>query len=171
MTDAPLIVSLLLDPETQARLDEERSALFPAERLVVGAHVTLFHALPATLRADVETVLAEAAAELPLEVRVHDVYSLDRGVAYRLLCPALDQLHLGWQQRWKEHLTRQDAQRLHLHATVQNKVASSTARRTLDDLRGRFTPSVAHGVAFELWRYDGGPWSPLGRFPSGDQPA
>ncbi|MCW2866427.1 MAG: hypothetical protein JWR20_615 [Marmoricola sp.] len=167
MTDAPLIVSLLLDPETQDRLDQERSTLFPAERLVVGAHVTLFHALPATLRDDVEAVLAEAVGSLPLEVRVHDVYSLDRGVAYRLLCPELEELHRGWQQRWREHLTRQDAQRLHLHATVQNKVASSTARRTLDDLRARFTPSVAQGVALELWRYDGGPWTHLARFGPG----
>ncbi len=51
--------------------------------------------------------------------------------------------------------------------TVQNKVASTVARRTLDDLRERFTPWTAQGVALELWRYDHGPWVPLARFPAG----
>ncbi len=165
MTDDPLIVSLLLDEPTQTRFDAERRELFPADRLVVGAHVTLFHALPADLRADVEEALAGAAGDLPLEVRVHDVYSLNRGVAYRLTCPALDQLHAQWQRRWRDRLTRQDAQPLHLHVTVQNKVASTVARRTLDDLRERFTPWTAQGVALELWRYDHGPWVPLAQFP------
>ena len=164
MTPNPLIVSLLLDEETQARFEEERRALFPAERFVVGAHLTLFHALPASLRDDVAEVLRAAADRPALEVRVHDVYSLNRGVAYRLLCPELDALHADWRRRWADHLTRQDAQPLHAHVTVQNKVSSTAARHTLDDLRAGFRPWVARGVALELWRYDAGPWTHLERF-------
>ncbi|SDT11443.1 2'-5' RNA ligase [Nocardioides scoriae] len=164
MTANPLIVSLLLDDETQARFTAQRRAFFPAERLVVDAHLTLFHALPATLHDDVAEALREAADRPPLDVRVHDVYSLNRGVAYRLLCEDLDRLHAGWRRRWSEHLTRQDAQPLHAHVTVQNKVSSTTARHTLDELRAEFRPWVAHGTALELWRYDGGPWTHLERF-------
>lgn len=164
MTDSPLIVSLLLDEQTQSRFEAERTRLFPADRLKIGAHVTLFHALPMHLRDDVGTVLREAASRQPLPVQVHDVYSLDRGVAYRLVSHELERLHTGWQARWREHLTRQDAQPLHAHVTVQNKVTGSLARRTLDDLRAAFTPWTAQGIAFELWRYDAGPWIPLERF-------
>lgn len=164
MTDSPLIVSLLLDEQTQSRFEAERTRLFPAGRLKVGAHVTLFHALPMHLRDDVSAALSDASRREALHVQVHDVYSLDRGVAYRLVSHELERLHSGWQARWREHLTRQDAQPLHAHATVQNKVTGSLARRTLDDLRAAFTPWTAHGVAFELWRYDDGPWTPLDRF-------
>ena len=150
MTDAPLIVSLLLGEETQARFEAERAALFPEGRTVVGAHVTLFHALPSGLRDDVATALAEAASGPALTVRVQEVYSLGGGVAYRLACPALARLHAQWQARWQTHLTRQDAQPLRLHVTVQNKVTGA-ARRTLVDLRDGFEPWTTPG-----WRWSCG---------------
>ena len=164
MTEDPLIVSLLLGEETQARFEAERAALFPEGRTVVGAHVTLFHALPSALRDEVSTALAEAASGPGLTVRVQEVYSLGGGVAYRLACPALVRLHAQWQARWESHLTRQDAQPLRLHVTVQNKVTGAEARRTLADLRDGFEPWTTPGVALELWRYDGGPWTHLERF-------
>ena len=43
---APFILTLTLDPQAQARFDALRARHFPADRLFVGAHVTLFHALP-----------------------------------------------------------------------------------------------------------------------------
>lgn len=140
MTDSPLIVSLLLDEPTQERFDAERRALFPAGRTAVGAHVTLFHALPAALRDDVEEVLAGAAEQGPWPVAVTEVRSLGRGAAYRLSCPPLEDLHAGWQERWRDHLTRQDAQPLSLHVTVQNKVGTEEARATVGRLRADFEP-------------------------------
>ncbi len=163
MTDAPLIVTLLLDEPTQARFEAERRELFPAGRTAVGAHVTLFHALPAVLRADVEDALGAAADREAFAVRVEEVRSLGRGAAYRLGCPPLVELHAGWQDRWREHLTRQDAQPLSLHVTVQNKVGADEARATVERLRSGFEPWDARGVALELWRYDGGPWTHLRR--------
>ena len=164
MSDSPLIVSLLLDEPTQERFEAERRELFPAGRTAVGAHVTLFHALPAGLREDVEEVLARAADRAPLPVAVEGVRSLGRGAAYDLSCPPLAGLHAGWQRRWAEHLTRQDAQRLSLHVTVQNKVERDEARATVERLRAAFEPWEATGTALELWRYDDGPWTSLRRF-------
>ena len=43
----PLVLTLLLDADTQAWLDSLRRAHFPPERNLVPAHVTLFHACPA----------------------------------------------------------------------------------------------------------------------------
>lgn len=65
----PFILTLTLDPVSQAGFDALRSAHFPPSRLLVGAHVTLFHALPDGL--DVaRAVEAEAARTVPFSVSV-----------------------------------------------------------------------------------------------------
>lgn len=159
----PLVVTLLLDEQSQLRFESERLRYFPAGRTQVGAHVTLFHALPASLRDDIEKALADVQEAMP--VSVDDVHSLGRGVAYGLSCQPLEAAHRGWQDRWREHLTSQDAQPLRLHVTVQNRVPADVARSTLTELRGRFEPWTSTGRALELWRYDGGPWTHLSSFP------
>ena len=47
----PLVVTLALDDDAQARLDALRRTHFPSDRNVVPAHVSLFHALPGEHRA------------------------------------------------------------------------------------------------------------------------
>ena len=59
--DRPLVLTLRMDEAAQARFDRERAAWFPAGRTAVGAHLTLFHALPGALRDRVEADLEEAA--------------------------------------------------------------------------------------------------------------
>lgn len=159
----PLVVSLQLEEQTQERFEVERRALFPPGRTVVGAHLTLFHALPGGLRADLTRVLREVREPFALEVGAP--YSLGRGVAYRLRSPALDAAHRGWQERWRAHLTRQDAQPLRAHVTVQNKVEPDVARRTLADLEDGFEPWTTTGTALRVWRYDYGPWALLEDIP------
>jgi hypothetical protein len=158
-----MVVTLGLDAGSQERFDDERRRYFPAGRTAVGAHVTLFHALPAKLRKGVEQVLAGVAGEL--DVPVTGLRSLGRGVAYELSCPQLEQQHHEWQGRWRDHLTRQDAQPLRLHVTVQNKVSPEEARATLAELQETFEPWTAQGTALHLWEYRGGPWNALGTFP------
>jgi 2'-5' RNA ligase len=160
--ERPLVVTLLLDDEAQQRFEAERRELFPAGRTAVGAHVTLFHALPAHLRADAELQLHRLATTTPpFEVAVTEVYSLGRGVAYRLASEEADRLHRELQVRWRPGLTRQDAQPFRPHVTVQNKVSPEVARATLDRLRSTFTPRTVVATGLELWRYDGGPWTLL----------
>jgi 2'-5' RNA ligase len=164
----PLVVTLQLDGQAQKRFDAERTELFPPGRTAVGAHVTLFHALPAHLRPDVEAELGRLATSLlPFTVDVTGVFSLGRGVAYRLAAEEAELLHRGLQERWRSHLTRQDAQPLRPHVTVQNKVEPEVAKATLDRLRRAFRPATARAVGLELWRYDGGPWTLLHRWESG----
>lgn len=160
----PLVVTLQLDSTAQARFDAERADLFPAGRTAVGAHVTLFHALPAYLRADVDTELGRLAARPEFPVHIAGVVPLGRGVAYRLVADEAQRLHACLQDRWLPHLTRQDAQPLRPHVTVQNKVEPEVARATLDRLRARFRPEVTRAIGLELWRYDGGPWTLLRRW-------
>ena len=163
--ERPLVVTLQLADGAQQRFDAERQALFPAGRTAVGAHVTLFHALPAHLRPAVEAELGELARLPPFPVSVTEVFGLGRGVAYRLVAEEAQRFHARLQDLWRPHLTRQDAQPLRLHVTVQNKVTPEVAKTTLLRLRETFEPEVVEAVGVELWRYDGGPWTLLRRWP------
>ncbi len=160
----PLIVSALLDEVTQAELDAQRARLFPSRRLVVGAHLTLFHALPGGREEEVAAALDELAGRPPIAARVRAPFALGRGVAYRIEAPGLDAVHAAIARRFAGDLTRQDRGRPRHHVTVQNKVDPDTARRTLADLVATHTPYAATVRGLALWRYRGGPWEAAGEF-------
>jgi 2'-5' RNA ligase len=165
--ERPLVVTLRLEDSVQERFDVERARLFPRGRTAVGAHVTMFHALPAYLRQDAEEQLEQVAASPPFPVSVIEPFSLGRGVAYRLGAEEAQRLHRRLQDRWRPHLTRQDAQPFRPHVTVQNKVEPQVAKATLDRLCVSFRPELTEAVGLELWRYDGGPWTLLRRWELG----
>ncbi len=68
------------------------------------------------------------------------------------------------QGRWHDQLTAQDRQRFRAHVTAQNKVSPWEARQSLAELRAAYEPVEATALGLELWRYDGGPWTPLATF-------
>jgi len=160
-------VTLELDADTTARLDAQRTELFPAGRTRVGAHLTLFHAIPGTRRQRVLTDVATVARQPRFDLDVVEVMALGRGAAYRLRAPELVKIHDRLQQVWWDDLTRQDRRGLRPHVTVQNKVDKDVARRTVEALRADFTPYVATAEALAVWRYAGGPWEPVRRFDLG----
>lgn len=159
----PYVVTLAVDEATQGRWDAERAAYFPAGRTRVGAHVTLFHAVPGEL--DAEADLRAACARPGFDVTVSEVVGLGRGVAYRLDSGELADLHATLRSRWLAHLTRQDAQGFRAHVTVQNKVTAEVAAATLADVRVRFTAYDVSAVGVDLWRYLDGPWAHVRRHP------
>ena len=151
-----LILTLALDEASQARFDALRRAHFPPDRLHVGAHVTLFHALPdaRAVRDDVR-----AAAQVPgFAVRVARLRSLGRGVAYVLESEQLTALRRDLAHGWDRLLTPQDRRPHAPHVTVQNKVPPARARGLLAELSAGFLPSEWAATALALWRYLGGPW-------------
>jgi 2'-5' RNA ligase len=162
---SPLVVTLLLAGEAQARFDRLRAEHFPADRNHLSAHVTLFHALPGEQRPAVDAALAAAAARPPFDVAVTGVQLLGRGVAYRLAAPELTALHAGLAAEFDPWLTRQDRQRLSAHVTVQNKVEPARARELRDRLEAGFVPHAVPARGLGLWRYLGGPWEPLAEHP------
>jgi 2'-5' RNA ligase len=155
------VVSLLLDPAVQERFDRERRRLFP--RTEVGAHVTLFHALPGDL--DVAPALDRAADRPAFAVRVTGVQPLGRGAAYRLESAELAAVHAELRAAFAGVLTPQDRQPYRPHVTVQNKVDPAVARETVAALRAAFEPVEVRATGLGLWRYAGGPWVELSRHP------
>jgi 2'-5' RNA ligase len=152
-----VIVTLLLDERSQAYFDRLRGAHFPRERLVVGAHVTLFHALPG----DAGPVVARVLADLrpaPSDVAVTGLRSLGRGVAFTLEAPGAAELRDRIAHEFAELLTPQDRQPWRPHVTVQNKVEPAAARSLLAELSAAFAPFTARAEGAAVWHYRGGPW-------------
>lgn len=170
MTHAPLILTLMLDEANQAFFDEQRRLYFPPKINYLGAHLTLFHALPgdelATIVTDLGAVAAAQPAPLPLQVT--GLKFMGRGVMYTLDNPALPALHKRLQRQWQAWLTPQDQQGLRPHITVQNKVDPAVARRLHEELAAGFQPFEALGTGLALWHYRGGPWELRQQFGFGD---
>jgi 2'-5' RNA ligase len=162
----PLILTAVLDAPAQQRLDALRRAHFPPERNHLDAHVTLFHHLPGAEEAAVAEAVATAArSEPPPTVDVTGVRPLGRGVAVVLTSPRLTALRSGFARAWAPWLTGQDRAKRDLHVTVQNKVTPEAARGLHAELVAAFAPERTRAVALALWRYRGGPWEPVARFP------
>jgi 2'-5' RNA ligase len=159
----PVICTLLLDEESQARFDRLRAAHFPPERNHLAAHVTLFHALPADRVAQIVADVQHVCRRPPFPVQVTGVRFLGRGVAYDLSSPELSHLRAALAARWGPWLGRQDRSGFRAHVTVQNKVAPQVARELHARLERDFVPGTAKAEGLALWRYRGGPWEPLTR--------
>lgn len=157
--ERPLILTLDLDEHATAWFDALRRTHFPPERLLVGAHVTMFHALPGPRAPAVtEAITALLDCMAPFPVAVTGLRFLGRGVAFTLAAPDAAVLRARLAQRFAPDLTAQDRAPWSPHITVQNKVAPDLARRTMASLGAAIPPPVeAMGVT--LWRYENGPWA------------
>jgi hypothetical protein len=162
---APLIVTVQLDETTFALFNTLRQKYFPPERNFLSAHLTLFHHLPAGEFQMMEDLQRWSETASPLNMRVTEVKNIGKGVAYKIDCPLLVQLHRQMQERWQQWLTPQDKQKLWPHVTVQNKVSAADAQQTFKTLSTTFQPFAATGIGFHLWTYEGGPWKAVQTFP------
>jgi hypothetical protein len=158
--DFPLIVTLVLDEGAQAFFDALRTRYFPPARLFVGAHVTMFHAIPA---AHEHALLREAeilcAATDPFAVTIKGLRFLGRGVAYDLASPQAQAIRARLAAPFAAVFTTQDQARWSPHVTIQNKVDPTTARATQAELANFVPPPAITANALAIWRYRQGPWS------------
>ena len=162
----PLIVTALLGAVDQARFDRLRTAHFPPERNQLDAHLTMFHAIPPMLEAELRHRLAALAAEVaPLLATVSGLMNLGGGVAYRIVSDELDSIRAEVADAFRGHLTQQDSHGWRPHITVQNKVTSSIAVATLAALERGFAPHPLAVTGLAYLHYEGGPWRLGRRYP------
>ena len=162
----PLIVTALMGTADQALFDRLRKTYFPPERNQIDAHLTMFHAIPHLLEAELRQRLAALAADLaPPRATISGLMNLGGGVAYRIASDELDALRAELADAFRGHLTHQDSHGWRPHITVQNKVTSSTAVATLADLERDFSsrPLTLTGLVYH--HYEGGPWRLGRRYP------
>ena len=166
MTTAPvpIVVTALLDPDSFAWLDGLRRAHFPAQRNVLDAHLTLFHALPPSLEPELRRRLSSLTRGRPLAAEATGFVSLGRGVAVRIVSPQLGAVRQELAEAFDGMLTPQDAAGWRPHVTIQNKVSPAEARDLHVLLSGTFRPRRIEIVGLAAWWYRGGPWEPLARF-------
>ena len=161
-----LIVTALLDETSQARFDQERQRYFPVPINFLSAHVTLFHALPGEERESVaHTLSVVCSAHQPAAFETRGLRFLGRGVAYDLHMPEIGAVHAKLAVLWRDWLTPQDRQGFRPHVTVQNKVSPVSARALLEELQAAYVPWQGEVPGLALWRYDGGPWTPIMQAP------
>ena len=164
--NGPLIVTALLADADQAWFDRLRTAHYPPERNHLPAHLTLFHAVPPMLEAELRRRLAALAAELaPPRADVVGVMNLGGGVAFRIASDDLDSIRAELADAFRGALTQQDSHGWRPHITVQNKVTAAEARALGEALERSFAvrPLRLMGLAYD--HYAGGPWRPGRRYP------
>lgn len=158
------VLTLALDNIAQEHFEALRQQWFPPERNQIPAHLTLFHTLPETQ--NTAAVLdAAAQATAPFCMNVSSVRSLGRGVAFFLDSREAMALDRQLRSALLDVLSAQDRQGFRPHVVVQNKVEPAVAKETLTVLQAGFVPWKCRAVALDLWRYLGGPWELLQRFP------
>ena len=162
---APLLITAELPADVLAWADGLRRAHYPLDRNRLRAHVTLFHALPPSAENEVRRLLGELARSVPPEARVSGIFNMGKGTAFDIDSPAMVALHGEAAERMHGLLTRQDAQRLRLHVTIQNKVTPEAARALQAELAASFGQRRFRFRGFGLYAWEDGLWRELRVFP------
>lgn len=158
---APLLVTAELPDDVLAWADGLRRTHYPPERNRLRAHVTLFHALPPSVEEELVDLLKDLAKAAPPPARVSGVMKLGNGTAIAIDSPLMVDLHGQIVERMHGLLTRQDAQPLRLHVTVQNKVTSQAAKALQTELAEQLQPRSFRFRGFGLYAWEDGLWRPL----------
>lgn len=165
----PLILTLCFDQATFELFNRLRTQHFPQGRNMVPAHATLFHALPGDHEVAIRQALQElCAATQTIDIAFPRPRFLGRGVAIDVESAALQQLRATLAHLWHEWLGAQDRQRYRPHITIQNKVATETARQLYQQFDNTWQHITGQGTGLTLWYYRGGPWQQAATFPFQD---
>ncbi len=157
-------MSALLGAEDQAWFDRLRREHFPPERNQLAAHLTLFHHLQPSLAPELKQRLAAATRGVRAPpARVAGLFSLGRGVAYRIDSPELAAIRGELAEACAGVLLPQDKQGWRAHVTVQNKVEPAAAKALLTELSAGFVARPVAVAGLAAWWYRGGPWEALSR--------
>lgn len=159
--NAPLLVTAELPDDVLAWADGLRRAHYPPDRNRLRAHVTLFHALPPSVEAEVIEVLGALAKAPPPPAQISGLMKLGNGTALAIESPAMVKLHAVIADRMHGLLTRQDAQPLRLHVTIQNKVTAQAARALQTELGAQLQPTSFRFRGFGLYAWEDGLWRPI----------
>lgn len=162
---APLLVTAELPPDVLAWADALRRAHYPPERNRLRAHVTLFHALPPSVEAELVQVLSDLARRAAPAARVNGLMKLARGTALAVDSPDMVELHALIADRMHGLLTQKDARPLRLHVTIQNKVTDATARTLQAELEPSLQAISFRFRGFGLYAWEEGLWREIRTIP------
>lgn len=160
-----LIVTAELGPSDFAWMEGLRRLHYPAERNLVPAHLTIFHALPPSAETEVRARLSQMARRTAPVARIEGLMDLGGGVAFRIASPDLDRIREELASDLHGLLGAQDNGGWRPHVTIQNKVAPRLARALKESLERAFRPKSLSIRGLGLFRYLGGPWERVAMYP------
>src|SRR5689334_18484860 len=105
----PLIVTAEMAAPDVRWLDALRRTHFPPERNQLPAHLTVFHALPPSLEAEVRSRLGQLVRIPPPKASIEGLMNLGGGVAFRIVSPDLDGIRDELADAFHGMLTAQDS--------------------------------------------------------------
>lgn len=161
----PLLVTAQLPPDILEWADAMRRAHFPPERNKLKAHVTLFHALPPSVEAELRALLGNLAAASPPEARITGLMKLGEGTALDVHSPGMVDFHVQIAERMHGLLSRLDSPEVRLHITIQNKVSAGQARALQAELEPKLERRKFRFRGFELFGFEDGIWRYIREFP------
>lgn len=156
-----LIITAEIAPRDLAWLDYLRRAYYPADRNHLPAHLTMFHALPPSVEAEVRSTVARNVTGRPPRASIEGLMDLGGGVAFRVVSADLDRLRRELADHFRGLLSAQDSGGWRPHVTIQNKVPPKEARALKAKLARDFRPQPLAIGGLGLHRYLGGPWEKL----------
>lgn len=156
-----LIVTAELGDRDFAWLDQMRRANYPVERNRVGAHLTMFHALPPSAERELRGRLAGLARSTTPRASIEGLMDLGGGVAFRIVSPDLDRMREELADELHGLLSAQDAGGWRPHITIQSKVSTKAARLLIASLERQFMVRPLSITGLGLYRYENGPWTRL----------
>lgn len=143
-------------------LEGLRRTHYPPERNKVAAHLTIFHALPPSSKAEARVRLSKIVRQASPKASIEGLMDLGGGVAFRVVSEDLDRIRDELKDEFFGLLGFQDRSGWRPHITIQNKVSAKLARTLKQTLESSFRPRSLGISGLGLNRYIDGPWEKLG---------
>ncbi|KAF3040020.1 hypothetical protein E8E11_004227 [Didymella keratinophila] len=158
------VLTLKLTDSLAKPMNSMREQYFPKRLNRTPAHLTLFHALPDSRFAAIDSGLSQLSANTkPFFVSTGKPFRMRLGVGINVGkgYNRMKQVHEDLRSQWMPHLSEQDQGGWKPHWTVMNKV---NEEKKVDDafqaVEAEVLQNVREGqaVGLDLWRYDKGNW-------------
>ena len=157
------VLTLQTNRDFHDRINDLQKQYVPAQLNNVGAHITLFHALPGSRLNSIVTDLLEIAPPVQrFQIKTLEPRLMSHGVALDTNIhharPLWKTLHQKWGPAGADFLSKQD-QQFDAHYTIQNQVEKDVAIKTWEKVRERFKCDKGWAIGFTLYKYTkGGNW-------------
>jgi mannose-1-phosphate guanylyltransferase len=175
MEEPVYVLTLSTSPELHDAMDRLRNKYYPAELNKVGAHLTLFHALPESKMDDIISgIRSVTQATSAYEVEASHVWSTNSIVAIKVhhhtATNDTERIHATLRSRWANFLSKQDSGKVKLHYTLMGKVRDkemieAAFKEIRDQVEGREIETRGMATGLTLWKYRRGYWESPNVFP------
>ena len=152
-----IILTLLMDENSQSFFDAQRKLYFPAYANFTNAHITLVHCLP-NIEIVFKTLFETCKKTKSFSVEVNDIFNINNFNAYKIISKDILDLHKNLQTTFKHFLSQKDLKPIKPHITIQNKVTAYKAKKTYEIIKADFKPFEATILGISCWYFTKNNW-------------